>query len=263
MPFETLSLRHEGALSWLIIERPKALNALNAALLAELDAALDELHARALAGTTRVLAVTGAGEKAFVAGADISEIAPLRGLSGREFARRGQALLDRVENLPIPVIAAINGYALGGGCELALACHLRVAADTAALGLPEVTLGVIPGYGGTQRLARQLGMGRALDLILTGRMVKAPEALELGLVNRVVPAAELTAAVTALADKLMAVGPLAQRAALEAVRGGLQSSQAEGLRLEAQLFGLLCGTGDMVEGTAAFIEKRKAEFKGK
>ena len=168
-----------------------------------------------------------------------------------------------MEALPLPVIAAVNGYALGGGCELALACHLRVAADTAVLGLPEVTLGVIPGYGGTQRLPRLIGPGRALDLILTGRMVKAPEALELGLVNRVVPAAELTAAVAALAEKLMAVGPLAQRAALEAVRGGLQGSLAEGLRLEAQLFGLLCGTADMAEGTAAFLEKRKPAFSGK
>ncbi|MCB1161894.1 enoyl-CoA hydratase/isomerase family protein [bacterium] len=263
MPFENLELRHEGALSWLTVQRPKALNALNAELLAELGEALDQLEARAASGETRVLAVTGAGEKAFVAGADIGEIAPLRGAAGRTFAERGQAIFSRVENLPVPVIAALNGYALGGGCELALACHLRVAADTAVLGLPEVTLGVIPGYGGTQRLPRLVGPGRALDLILTGRMVKAPEALELGLVNRVVPAAELLDAVQALAAKLQAVGPLAQRAALEAVREGLQGTLAEGLAVEARLFGGLCDTADMVEGTAAFLEKRKAAFTGK
>jgi len=263
MPFENLGLRHEGPLSWLSIERPKALNALNAALLAELDTALDHIVARAGAGATRALIVTGAGEKAFVAGADIGEIALLRGPGGRDFARRGQALLDRVENLPVPVIAAVNGYALGGGCELALACHLRLAADTAVMGLPEVTLGVIPGYGGTQRLARQIGMGRALDMILTGRRVKADEALALGLVNRVVPAAELPAAAAELAGRLASISAPALRAALEAVRGGLQSSQAEGLRLEAQLFGLLCGGEDMLEGTAAFLEKRPADFKAR
>jgi enoyl-CoA hydratase len=260
MPYEHIALRAEGGLAWLTIQRPKALNALNEALLAELDAALDALAADETVG---VLAITGAGDKAFVAGADIAGIAKLRGLGGRDFARRGQALFDKVENFPVPVIAAVNGYALGGGCELAIACHLRVASEKAVFGLPEVTLGIIPGYGGTQRLPRLLGKGRALDLILTGRMVKAEEALSLGLANRVVPEDELEAAVTKLAGTLTERGPLALRAALEAVRGGLESSQAEGLRLEAQLFGLLCNSEDMQEGTQAFLEKRKAEFKGR
>ncbi|MCP4546077.1 MAG: hypothetical protein GY835_06390 [bacterium] len=262
MPFEHVKLEKSGKLCWLTMHNPKALNALNSQVLADLDAALDQVVADVEANETHILAIRGAGDKAFVAGADISELAQLKGLEGRDFARNGQALFDRIENMPIPVIAAVGGYALGGGCELALACHLRVASDLAVFGLPEVTLGVIPGYGGTQRLARQLGMGRALDMILTGRMVKADEALLLGLINRIAPAAELEEAVEKLASSIMQVGPLAARAGLEAVRGGLQSSQAEGLRLEAQLFGLLCGTEDMVEGTAAFLGKRKADFKG-
>ncbi len=259
MPYETIEIRREGRLAWLTLNRPEALNALSVQVLADLDAALDEVAA---AGVDAV-AITGAGEKAFVAGADIGELAELRGLGGRDFARRGQALFDKVENMPVPVIAAVNGYALGGGCELALACHLRVASEKAVLGLPEVTLGVIPGYGGTQRLPRLIGRGRALDMILTGRQVRAEEALRMGLVDRVVPPGELTAAVEELAGTILKRGPLALRAALEAVRGGTQSSQAEGLRLEAQLFGLLCGSEDMIEGTAAFLEKRKAEFRGR
>lgn len=263
MPFENVKLEKKGQLCWLTMHNPKALNALNIAVLADLDAALDQVSEWAETGEILLLALRGAGDKAFVAGADIGQLAELRGAEGRDFARRGQELFDKIENMPLPVIAAVGGYALGGGCELALACHLRVASENAVFGLPEVTLGVIPGYGGTQRLARQIGMGRALDMILTGRMVKAEEALSLGLANRVVPADALEDETEKMAAKIMKVGPLAVRAALEAVRGGLQSSQAEGLRLEAQLFGLLCGSEDMIEGTAAFLEKRKPEFKGK
>jgi len=261
MSYDHVKLESTGwGLTWLTVSRPQALNALNRQVLADLDAALDELAADPELG---ILAVTGDGEKAFVAGADIGEIKELDAQSGRDFARRGQALYDRVADLRVPVIAAVNGYALGGGTELALACHLRVASEKAVLGLPEVTLGVIPGYGGTQRLPRLIGPGRALDLILTGRQIKAPEALELGLVNRVVPPDQLRQTVEDLARAILARGPLAVRAALEAVRGGMQSTLAEGQRLEAQLFGLLCATEDMAEGTAAFLEKRKAEFTGR
>jgi enoyl-CoA hydratase len=260
MSYDFIDLKLDDGVCWLTVKNPKALNALNAALLNDLDAALDEVTADA---GIRVLVITGDGEKAFVAGADIGELADQRGIGGRDFARRGQELFDRIENLGIPVIAAVNGYALGGGCELSLACHIRVASENAVFGLPEVSLGVIPGYGGTQRLPRQIGMGRALDMILSGRMVKADEALAMGLANRVVPTDELTAAVTKLAGTMMKMGPLALRGALESVRGGIQGSQAEGMRLEAQLFGLLCGTSDMNEGTSAFLEKRKAKFTGK
>jgi len=239
------------------LERPP-MNALSAQVQEEIRAAAREATERA---DVRSVIVYG-GPKVVAAGADVKEMA---GWSYQQMVDRSKGLqsaFTAVAAIPKPTIAAVTGYALGGGCELAIACHLRVASEKAVLGLPEVTLGVIPGYGGTQRLPRLIGRGRALDMILTGRMVKADEALRLGLVDRVVPAAELEGAVTELAATINSRGPLAVRAALESVRGGTQSSQAEGLRLEAQLFGLLCGTGDMIEGTAAFLEKRKAAFKG-
>jgi len=211
----------------------------------------------------RVVVITGAGEKAFVAGADINELAEQTPASGRAHAIRGQQVFELLESLGKPTIAAINGYALGGGCELAMACTLRVAADSAKLGQPEINLGLIPGYGGTQRLARLIGAGPALELLLTGHQIGAQEALRLGLVNRVVPAAELTSEVGALAKVLAGKPPVAVRYIIDAVNNGLQMPIAEGLRYEATLFGLVASTEDMREGTRAFLEKRKAEFKGR
>jgi enoyl-CoA hydratase len=207
--------------------------------------------------------VTGAGEKAFVAGADINELAEQSATNGRDYAIRGQRVFDLIENLGKPTIAAINGFALGGGCELALSCTLRVAADTAKLGQPEINLGLMPGYGGTQRLARLIGAGPALEILLTGQPISAQEGHRLGLVNRVVPAADLNTEVSALASLLASKPPIAARYIIEAVHRGLQMSCAEGLRFEATLFGLVASTDDMREGTRAFLEKRKPEFKGR
>jgi enoyl-CoA hydratase len=250
----------EGAIGTLTIDRPQVLNALNAAVLSELERAIARL-----AGDPAVLGVivTGAGPKAFVAGADISELERLDGAQGYRAARFGQGVFRKLEQMPKPTIAAINGYALGGGLELALACTLRVASDTAKLGLPEVGLGIIPGYGGTQRLARLVGAGRALELILTGEPVTAAEAHRIGLVNRVLPAAELLPAARQILQTMIGRGPLAIAAALEVVRGGLDSALETGLELEAQAFGRLCSTEDMHEGMAAFLGKRKAAFTGK
>ena len=206
--------------------------------------------------------LTGAGEKAFVAGADIKELAVLTPVSGRELARRGQRLFTRIEQLGKPVIAAINGFALGGGCELALACTFRFAADTAKIGLPEITLGLFPGYGGSVRLPRLIGKARAMEIILTGKPVTADEAFRVGLVNRVVPAASLVAEAKAFAAELAAKAPIALRYAMEAIERGLEMPFDEALELEATLFGLVSSTADMREGTTAFLEKRKAVFKG-
>ena len=260
MAFENILCEISDGVATVTVNRPDKLNALNAAIIGELDACFTELGADPGA---RALIVTGAGEKAFVAGADIGELADMSAPAAQSLAERGQSLMDRIENLGKPVIAAVNGFALGGGCELAMACTFRYAGASARLGLPETGLGLIPGYGGTQRLPRLVGPGRALDLILTGRMVGAEEAVQLGLVNRVVPAEGLQEAAGELAGTILKRGPLAVRAALEAVRGGLQNTLAEGQRLEAQLFGLLCDSEDMREGTGAFLEKRKAEFSGK
>ena len=206
--------------------------------------------------------MTGAGDRAFVAGADISELASLSPVAAREHAERGQALFDRIERFGKPVIAAINGFALGGGCELAMACTLRIAADTAQLGQPEINLGLIPGFGGTQRLSRLVGRGRALDLLLTGRPVSADEALRIGLVERVVPAVELLSGARAWATELAEKPPLAVRYILEAVNKGGEAPHAEAQALEASLFGLVASTADMREGTAAFLEKRRPLFRG-
>ena len=258
--FENLLLARDAAVAVLTINRPQVLNALNTATLDDLRHAIVALSQDT---SVRVVIVTGAGEKAFAAGADISELAALRPSESRDHARRGQHVFDLLENLGKPVIAAINGFALGGGCELAMACTLRIAADTARLGQPEINLGLIPGFAGTQRLARLAGKGAALDLLLTGRHITADEALRIGLVNRVVPAADLMHEARALAVDLASRPPVAARYIIEAVNRGLDASRDEGQFIEAALFGLVASTDDMREGTAAFLEKRKPVFKGK
>ena len=257
---ENLLLERADGIAVLTINRPKVLNALSLQT-------LDELRRTVLAlkhdDSVRSIILTGAGEKSFVAGADINELAVQTPVSGREHAMRGQHVLDLIEHLGKPVIAAINGFALGGGCELALACTIRLAADTARIGQPEINLGIIPGYAGTQRLARLVGRGRALELLLTGDQIDAHEAHRLGLVNRVVPAAELMAEARKLAQALAAKAPVAVRYIIDAVNKGLQMPLAEAQVYEATLFGLVASTEDMREGTRAFLEKRKPAFKGK
>ncbi|WP_396624834.1 enoyl-CoA hydratase/isomerase family protein [Luteitalea sp.] len=260
MSDEYLDLTGTDAVRVLTITRPEKLNALNRATLAALHARLETLAADP---ALRVLIVTGAGTKAFVAGADISEFEGLTPAEAASYARVGQAVFDRLESLPVPTIAAINGYALGGGCELALACTFRLVADTARLGLPETSLGLIPGFGGTQRLARAIGRQQALELILTGRQVDADEAVRLGLALRAVPAATLMDAAQALAAQLAARAPVALRYAREAMAGGLDRPLADGLAAEARLFGLAAATADMREGVRAFLEKRQAVFTGR
>ncbi|HLN58791.1 MAG TPA: enoyl-CoA hydratase-related protein [Thermoanaerobaculia bacterium] len=251
---------HEG-IRTLTVDRPDKLNALNAAVLEMLDVRLAEAQNET---DLRCVIVTGAGDKAFIAGADIGELSRLTPLDGREHARRGQALLDRIENLPFPSIAAINGFAYGGGLELALACTLRVASENAKMGLPETSLGILPGYGGTQRLARLLGKAKAAELVLTAEKgITAAEAFRLGLVNRVVPAGQALASALGLAQTIAKNGPIACRYALEAIRRGVEMPLAEGLAYEATLFGLCASTEDMKEGMKAFLEKRAANFTGR
>jgi len=258
---EPVRVETRDGIRTLTVDRLEKLNALNTAVLDVLDARIAEAGAD---GTLRCLILTGAGEKAFIAGADIGELVKLTPLSGREHARRGQALLDRLENLPIPSIAAINGFAYGGGLELALACTLRVASENAKMGLPETSLGILPGYGGTQRLTRLLGKARAAELILTSEKgTTAAEAWRLGLVNRVVPAGQALAAAMDLALAIAKNGPVACRYALEAIRRGAEMPLAEGLAYEATLFGLCASTEDMKEGMTAFLEKRPARFTGR
>ena len=259
MSFENLLLERDGAVAVLTINRPQVLNALSTQTLDELRRAVLELKHDA---GIRVVIITGAGEKSFVAGADINELAVQRPVEGKEHALRGQHVFDLIENMGKPVIAAINGYALGGGCELAMACTLRLAADSARLGQPEINLGIIPGYGATQRLPRLVGKGVALDLLLTGRQITAQEALQIGLVNRVVPAAGLMTDVRALAAELAAKAPVAAQYIIEAVNRGLEVSYDKAQFLEATLFGLVASTDDMREGTSAFLAKRKPTFKG-
>jgi enoyl-CoA hydratase len=258
--FENLLVEQDGAVTTLTINRPKVLNALNTQTLDELRRAVLAIKAD---DSVRVVILTGSGEKSFVAGADINELSVQTPAGGRDHAMRGQHVLDLIENLGKPVIAAINGFALGGGCELAMACTMRIAADTARLGQPEINLGLLPGYAGTQRLSRLIGKGRALELLLTGDHVLAPEAHRLGLVNRVVPAAELMGEVRKFAAALATKAPIAARYIIDAVNKGLQMPFAEAQVFEATLFGLVSTTDDMREGTTAFLEKRKAEFKGK
>jgi enoyl-CoA hydratase len=242
------------------IDRPKVLNALNAQTVAEIGEAFAAAREDP---SVRCVILTGAGEKAFVAGADINELAQMTPITGKAVAEKGQRVFRAIEKFPKPVIAAINGFALGGGCELALACHIRIASEKAQMGLPEVTLGIIPGYGGTQRMARLLGKGKALELILTGDRIGATEAERIGLVNKVVPAEELMGAAEEMARTIAKRGPLAVSAAIEAVMSGSEMPFEEGQFLEATLFGLLASTEDMREGMSAFLEKRAANFQNR
>jgi enoyl-CoA hydratase len=260
MSFELLGVERDDAVAIVTLMRPNALNALNRQLLAELSAAVAETAA---ADAVRVLVLTGSGERAFAAGADISELAALDAEQARRFAEAGQALFGAIETLGKPSIAAVQGFALGGGCELAMACTLRVASETAQFGQPEIDLGTLPGFGGTQRLARLVGRGRALDLLLTGRRIPAAEAERIGLVNRVVPAADLRREALALAHTLAGKPPLAIRYILKAVTDGADLTLESAQALEASLFGLAAATADMKEGTAAFLAKRKASFTGR
>jgi enoyl-CoA hydratase len=257
---QNLIVDRDGAVATVTVNRPKVLNALN-------TATMDELRRTVLAlkhdDGVRAVILTGAGEKSFVAGADINELSVQTPAGGRAHALRGQHVLDLIENMGKPVIAAINGYALGGGCELAMACTMRIAADTAKLGQPEINLGLMPGYAGSQRLSRLVGAGRALELLLSGDQISAQEAHRIGLVNRVVPAAELMSEARKLAAALAAKAPIAVHYIIDAVNKGLQMTFADGQVFEATLFGLAASTEDMREGTKAFLEKRKAEFKGK
>jgi enoyl-CoA hydratase len=260
MTFENLLVERDGAVAVVTVNRPKVLNALTTAALQELQQVFATLKQD---DAVRVVIITGAGERAFVAGADIGQLAALTPTGMHAQAIEGQRTFAAIEQLGKPVIAAINGYALGGGCELAMACTLRIAADTARLGQPEIQLGTLPGYGGTQRLSRLVGKGRALEMMLTGAPIAAAEAERIGLVNRVVPAAQLMSEVRAIATALAAQAPIAVRLILEAVDRGLDMSLADGCALEASLFGLSATTEDMREGTRAFLEKRKPTFQGR
>jgi enoyl-CoA hydratase len=258
--YDNLLLDRDGGVATITFNRPAVLNAINAPTLDALHHALLDLQHD---DEVRVVVLTGAGEKAFVAGADINELAVQTPVGGRAHALKGQHVFDLIENLGKPVIAAINGYALGGGCEMAMACTLRIAADTARIGLPEITLGILPGYAGTQRLARLVGKGKAMELILTGTPVTAEEAARIGLVNRVVPAAALMTAARGLAAQLATQAPIAMRYILSAINHGLEMPFADACAFEATLFGLLASTDDMREGTRAFLEKRKPQFTGR
>jgi enoyl-CoA hydratase len=260
MPYETLLVETRDGVSFVTVNRPDKLNALNAQVMEELDLVFEALAADQ---EVRGVIVTGAGEKAFVAGADIAELARQSPVEGQRTTVRGQRVLDRIEGLGKPVVAAVNGFALGGGCELAMACHVRVASENARLGTPEVKLGLMCGYGGTQRLPRLVGRGRALELLLTGEMIDAAEAHRIGLVNKVVPRDRLLLEAEALLRKMLANGPLSLRYTLEAVTAGHEMPLDQALLLEATLFGLICATEDKNEGTSAFLEKRPAKFQGK
>ncbi len=255
--FTSIRLERRGRVTLLFIDRPDKLNAIDRHTLSEIDEAARAFIADPEQGA---LIVTGAGTKAFISGADIGELQPLGPAAAEEISRFGQAVVERLERSPKPVIAAVNGYAFGGGCELALACHVRLASENAVMGLPEVKLGIIPGYGGTQRLPRLIGPGRALELILSARSIKADEAERIGLVNRVVPQSELLDAALQLAESMIANGPLAVEAALECVVRGLSLPLDQGLRFESGRFGILASSEDMHEGLQAFLDKRKPEF---
>lgn len=259
MTYENVTIEIQDRVARVTINRPKVLNALNEQTVREIHAVFASLCDDRTVG---VVILTGAGEKAFVAGADINELAQMTPLGGEASSRLGQEAFSEIESLGKPVIAAINGFALGGGLELALACHFRFAVETAKLGLPEVGLGIIPGYGGTQRLPRIVGLGRALELITTGRVIDAAEAYRIGLVNAVFPAADLMPHCDKVAGEILSKGPLAVRCAMEAAIRGLDSTLEQGLAQESTFFGLLSATGDMREGLKAFLEKRKPAFGG-
>jgi enoyl-CoA hydratase/carnithine racemase len=257
---ENLLYEKKGGIAYVTLNRPRVLNALNKATWADLRAAFEDARDDA---EVRGVILTGAGDKAFIAGADIGELATAGAVQAEESSRFGQDVLNLVENLGKPVIAAVNGFALGGGCETAMACTIRLAAEHARFGQPEVKLGVIPGGGGTQRLPRLVGKGRALQLILTGEMISAEEAYRIGLVNEVVAADALIPRAEEILKRIFANAPLAVKFSLEAVNKGLETSQAEGLALEASFFGLCAGTEDKQEGTRAFLQKRAPQFQGR
>jgi len=260
MAYENILYEKKNGVAYITFNRPKVLNALNRKTIEELhNALLDARHDESV----RALILTGAGEKAFVAGADINELAVQTPVNGKEFSMYGQSVFHLLETMGKPSICVINGFALGGGCELALACTIRIASKTAKLGQPEVKLGILPGYGGTQRLARLCGKGVAHELCLTGEMISAEEALRIGVVNHIYEPTELIPAAEALAKKIIANGPLAVKFAMEAIERGVEMPLEEGLFLEATLFGVACATDDMREGTKAFLEKRQAQFRGK
>ena len=260
MAYENLLYEKKDGIAYVTLNRPKVLNALNRKTVEELQDALIDARGD---DSVRVLILTGAGEKSFVAGADIGELARQTPVSGRETSLFGQGVFHLLETMGKPSICAINGFALGGGCELALACTIRIASKTAKLGQPEVKLGIIPGYGGSQRLARLCGKGIAQELCLTGEMIGAEEALRIGLVSHIYEPAELLPAAEAMGKKIIANAPLAVKYTMEAIERGMEMGQEEGLFLEATLFGLVCTTEDMREGTKAFLEKRAGQFKGK
>lgn len=259
MSYENLLYEKKGGIAYITFNRPKLLNALNRKTVEELHNALVDARDDA---TVRVLILTGAGEKAFVAGADINELAQQTPVNGKEFSLYGQSVFHLLETIGKPSICAINGFALGGGCELALCCSIRLASKTAKLGQPEVKLGILPGYGGSQRMARLCGKGMAHELCLTGEMITAVEAERIGLVNHIYEPAELLPAAEATAKKIIEKAPLAVKYCMEAIERGMEMPLEEGLFLEATLFGLCCATEDMREGTSAFLEKRAAQFEG-
>jgi enoyl-CoA hydratase len=258
MSYENLLVEKQDETLWIIVNRPDKLNALNQMTVSELDLAITEADRD---DAVLAVVISGAGEKAFVAGADIGELATLGPVEAKAFSRRGQAVFDRIENLGKPVVAAVNGFALGGGCELAMACHLRVAARNAVFGQPEVKLGLIPGYAGTQRLPRLVGKGRGLEILLTGRNVSAEEAERIGLVNMMCDEGELVSTVNKLLGKILANGPLAVSHCIEAVNHGLDLPFDDACLLEATLFGIGAASEQMREGTSAFLEKRKPVFR--
>jgi len=260
MTYENILFEKKNSIAYVTVNRPKVLNALNMATMEELRSAFTEAKNDS---SIRVAILTGAGEKAFIAGADIGELAKHDAVSGKEYTHRGQSVLDLIENLGKPVIACINGFALGGGCEIAMACTMRLASENAKLGQPEVKLGIIPGYGGTQRLPRLVGKGRAMQLILSGEMITAQEAHRMGLVNEVTPIAELIPRAEAIAQKIIANSPLAVQYSMEAVNRGFDMPLSDALYLEAVLFSVACSSEDKKEGTSAFLEKRAPQFKGK
>ncbi len=260
MAFENILVEYKGRIQYITINRESKLNALNKATLAELHTALTDGFSNSEIGG---LIITGAGQKAFVAGADISEFASFDAVGGRALASEGQAnVFDLIENGPKPVIAAVNGFALGGGLELAMACHIRIASDNAKMGLPEVTLGLIPGYGGTQRLTSLVGKGKALEMIMTADMITAADAMLFGLVNHVVSQEELLTKTEELLNKILQRAPLALAAAIKAVNAAGKSG-VDGFAIEIEEFGNCFGTEDLKEGVSAFMEKRRADFKGK
>lgn len=259
MDYKYLELSSEETVGWLFINRPEALNALNADLLQELREAIREVENDK---TLRVLVISGRGEKAFVAGADIKYMQPLNPVEGRAFGRLGQEVFRAIEKLPIPVIAAVNGFALGGGCELAMAADIRLAADKAKFGQPEVSLGITPGYGGTQRLTRLVGEGRAMEMVLSGSSIDAEEAYRIGLINHVYPADQLLGEARKLAQKIAANAPLAVQFSKAAINRGLQTDIDTAMTIEADLFGMCFSTEDQKSGMLAFLKKEKPVFKG-